>query len=104
MTERTTSDLLQEWRLDSTPPANFDSAVWRRIEARQPLNFFAVFGAWLSDLFSRPTVAVSYVMGALVLGIAAGQVHSSRQLQSAEFQAKAKYIQTIDPYAQRIAP
>lgn len=99
MTEKSTSDLLSEWRLDTTTPANFDSGVWRRIEAQKPVSTWTVLSAWFSEVFSRPAVAVSYVAVAMVLGVAVGQIHSSKEIQNAELQAKARYIQTIDPYA-----
>lgn len=97
------TQLLNEWRVDATLPPNFDSGVWRRIEKEQPFNPGAWIAGWIGEFFSRPAVAVSYLALALVLGLAAGQVHASKVLQGAELAGKARYIQAVDPYANPMA-
>ena len=103
MEKNSLNQLLNEWQVDSAPPPNFDSVVWRRLEKAQPFDM----GAWISDgianLFAKPAVAVSYVAIAVGLGLAAGQVHASRELRTAELAAKSRYIQAVDPYANPMA-
>ena len=95
--------LLKEWRVDGSLPGDFNSAVWRRVENRR---LFGV-GEWISgliaDLFAKRAVAFSYLAVALVLGLAAGQVHASRDLQSAELEARSNYIRSVDPYSGPLA-
>jgi hypothetical protein len=95
--------LLNEWRVDSSLPPNFDSGVWRRIEKTQTVRVGILISDWFAELFSKPAAAFSYVAVALVLGLAAGQLQAARDVRNAEIQAKTKYIQSIDPYAKSIA-
>lgn len=97
------SKLLNEWRVDGSLPADFNSAVWRRVENGRPLGVGAWIPGLLTDFFAKPAVAFSYLAIALVLGLAAGQVHASRDLQSTEREAKSKYIQSVDPYSSPLA-
>ena len=95
--EGQTKELLREWRIESQLPNDFNSGVWRRIEKEQASGE-SIF-RWLTQLFAKPALAVSYVSVALVVGLLAGRAHASRDVQQAELQAKSKYIQTVDPYA-----
>jgi hypothetical protein len=97
------NQLLNEWRVDRSLPPNFDSAVWRRIEKAQPFSIGAWISEWFGDFLAKPAVAVSYVAIALGLGLAAGQVHSARDLQNAELDAKSSYIRAVDPYSNPMA-
>jgi hypothetical protein len=96
-----TQELLKQWQVNATLPANFDSVVWRRIEKARPVydNVPALVFAWINQLFARPAVALSYVSVALLAGMAFGQVQASRDAQKAQEQLKSRYIQSIDPYA-----
>lgn len=91
-------DLLHEWKVNSEVPAAFNSAVWRRIQQLPPSPESAL-AEWFSGLLTRPAAALSYAALALVIGLAAGHLHASNHLRSAETDLMSRYIQTIDPYA-----
>ena len=98
------SELLRKWTLDTTTPSNFNSGVWRRIEARRGVNVADVIGHWISELFARRTVAVAYLSLAVVFGLTVAHVHSRNILRDRETQLEARYIQSVDPYAARVNP
>lgn len=100
MREKSEHEILNDWSLDARLPATFNTAVWRRIEQHQP-SFSTGFGDWLSNLFAKPAVVVSYASVALVIGLAAGQLHASSDLRKHESELAVQYIQKVDPYAPR---
>lgn len=91
-------DLLLEWEVRKEVPATFNASVWRKIEQVRP-NLPKLFLLWLEQFFTRPAVAISYSAVALLIGVAAGQIHASRDLRSAEAELQYRYIHSIDPYA-----
>jgi hypothetical protein len=93
------SELLKKWTVDASVPSNFNSVVWRRIEERRRVSVAEVIGQWLTEVFSRPAVAVAYVSLAVVLGLAAAQIQSSKVLRERDSQLEARYVQSVDPYA-----
>ena len=100
MSEKNEHEILKEWRLDARIPATFNASVWRRIEQQQP-SFGTAFRDWLSNFFAKPAAVASYASVAVVIGLAAGQLHASSELRKHENELAARYIQTIDPYAPR---
>lgn len=95
------SELLRKWTLDTSTPANFNSLVWRRIEARRGVNVAEVIGHWLAELFARRAVAVAYLSLAVVFGLTVAQVQASKVLRERENQLQARYVQSVDPYVPR---
>jgi hypothetical protein len=93
------SELLRKWTLDTTTPSNFNSLVWRRIEARHGVNVAEVIGHWITELFARRAVAVAYLSLAVAFGLAFGHIQSRNILRERETQLEARYIQSVDPYA-----
>jgi hypothetical protein len=104
MQDDRTRELLKQWNIEIKVPANFNSAVWRRIENSGSTSLARTLAAWFNGLFARPAVALSYVVIALVAGLTAGQARASRDLQHSELQLKSKYLQSVDPYAKALAP
>lgn len=98
------SELLKEWKLDAAAPSNFNSVVWRRIEARRSVNVAEVISHWMSKLFAKRAVAFAYLSVAVLLGLTAAHVQSSNVLRERETQLETRYIQSVDPYALRGAP
>ena len=96
------SEFLKKWSLDATVPASFNSAVWRRIEARRRVSVPEAILHWINELFARRPVAVAYLSIAVALGLAAGQVRASKVLQEREGQLQARYVQSVDPYFPRL--
>ena len=99
MEEKIPKELLQEWRVDSRVPADFNGGVWRRIEKARPHNLTGLVADWLNHLFAKPALAAAYVAVSLLIGLGAGQLHAGRDLRTAEVQFKSRYIQSVDPYA-----
>ena len=97
------SELLKEWTLDAAAPTNFNSAVWRRIEERRRVSIAEAMRHWVSELFARRTVAFAYLSFAVVLGLGAAHIQSSRVLRERETQLGARYVQSVDPYAPRVS-
>ncbi|MGZ8900682.1 MAG: hypothetical protein ACXW3Z_11355 [Limisphaerales bacterium] len=95
------SELLKEWKLDATAPSNFNSVVWRRIEARRSVNVAEVISHWMSELFAKRAVAFAYLSVAVVFGLTAAHFQSSNVLRERETQMETRYIQSVDPYALR---
>jgi hypothetical protein len=93
------SELLKKWKLDATPPSNFNSIVWRRIEERRGVSVADAMRHWVSELFARRAVAVAYLSLAFVFGLGAAHIQSSRVLRERDSQLEARYVQSIDPYA-----
>lgn len=100
MAKKNEHDILNEWALDAKIPATFNTSVWRRIEQQRP-SFGTAFRDWLLNLFAKPAAVASYASVAVVIGLAAGQLHASSELRKHENELAARYIQTIDPYAPR---
>ena len=98
MPELNESNLLAEWKLDASVPVGFNTAVWRRIEQRSATPSQSLL-SWLNSLFTRPAVAMSYATIALVLGLLAGQIHSSIHLRQQQSELQARYVRSVDPYA-----
>jgi hypothetical protein len=96
------SELLKKWALDASVPSNFNSVVWRRLEAHRCVSILEAIRQWLTELFARPTVAFAYLSVALVIGLAAGQVQSLKVIRERDSQLEARYVQSVDPYSIRV--
>jgi hypothetical protein len=96
------SELLKKWTLDASAPANFNSAVWRRIEERRRVSVADALRQWMAEVFARPAVAVAYVSLAVMVGLGAAHVQSSKMLRERDSQLEARYVQSVDPYASRV--
>jgi hypothetical protein len=104
MEKQTEPDILKDWKLHSTVPSNFNASVWRRIEqqgATHP-SLATILADGFANLFARPVFALSYASVALVLGLAAGHLHSTSALEKHSTQLEARYLQSVDPYAPRV--
>ena len=95
------SELLRKWSVDASVPTNFNSAVWRRIEARKRVSVAEAIRPWIAEQFAKPAVTVAYVSMALVVGLAAAHVQSSKVLRDRDSQLETRYVQSVDPYAIR---
>lgn len=93
--------LLQEWTLGAPLPAHFQEQVWRRValaEAGPWLALGEVFVRWLEGLFSRPALAVCYVVVLLFAGATTGYVQAQHTSMRAGAHWRALYVQSVDPY------
>jgi hypothetical protein len=95
---RSENNPLKEWKLDASVPPNFNSAVWRKIEARSTQSMPKVFAAWIERHFAKPSVAFSYAVVTLMIGLGAGQFHASQEVRKTTLSLEARYVQSIDPY------
>lgn len=98
------SELLKQWRLDASAPANFNSVVWRRIEERRMVSGREAIIQWMNELFARRAVAFAYLSLAVLFGLSAAHVQSTNLLRERETQLQAQYIQSVDPYAPGAMP
>ena len=98
------SELLKKWKLEAGVPADFNSAVWRRIEARREVNVGEVIREWISELFARRAVAIAYLSFAVLVGLSAAHVQAGKVLRERETQLATRYVQSVDPYALRATP
>lgn len=96
------SELLKKWTLDAPVPNKFNSVVWRRIEERRQISVAEAIQHWMSELFARRAVAIAYLSLAVAFGLTIAQVQSSKVLQDRESQIQARYVQSVDPYFQRL--
>lgn len=94
------SQLLHEWKIESTLPPRFSEQVWRRIasEENAATGFLQGLRLSLSRLVSRPTVAFSYLVVLLLIGSAAGLWQAQAKSQRAEETLSVRYVQMLDPY------
>ena len=97
-------ELLKQWTVDATVPANFNSAVWRRIEDRRPIRLTEAMRQFTRELFARRVVVGSYLTIAVAVGLAAAHVQSSKVLRDRDSQLEARYVQSVDPYARPTTP
>lgn len=99
MEQQTEKELLDEWKIEAVTPPGFNSVVWRRIEQQRPSGFREWIDSWLGGLITRPAVALSYASAAIILGLVAGNLSASKNLQRRENELQFRYVQSIDPYA-----
>ena len=95
------SRLLKTWKTEAPLPPRFQDAVWHRIqsaEAARPQSLLQTITVWVDRTFNRPALAVSYVAVLLVAGIGAGYWHAEGKTAQAQFEWRARYVQTMDPY------
>jgi hypothetical protein len=92
--------LLQEWRVESSPPPRFAEGVWRRLECEQPAEIFpwTTLGRWLSSWLARPVFASAYVALLLAAGLAVGFFQAEDKVEHASAAQRSQYLQSVNPY------
>jgi hypothetical protein len=92
---------LRDWRITAPLPLRFQDEVWRRIaraDQRGKASFAQAFAHWLESMFSRPSLAGSYIAALLVLGLTAGYWQAQDRSAQAQSEWRELYVQSVDPY------
>jgi hypothetical protein len=99
-TDPALSNLLREWKTDSSFPPRFNEQVWQRIalEESAPAHPLLFVWKWLTQSAMRPSFAVGYATILLFMGLTAGLWQAHESSQRASETLSARYVQMIDPY------
>jgi hypothetical protein len=95
------SDLLRQWKVSQPVPPRLREGVWRRIahaEAQQERTLARWWKAWLTGMFAKPALAVSYVTVLLAVGLTAGYFQGEARQHRVNDELAARYVQSLDPY------
>jgi hypothetical protein len=95
------SELLTEWKVESSLPPRFQEQVWQRIsdaKARKPEAPWTVLMQWIEAVFARPAFAASYVAVLLLAGLGAGLWQAHTHVAQSESNWRERYVQMVDPY------
>src|ERR1043166_1537867 len=95
------SDTLREWKVDASLPPSFQARVWQRItrtEASRAGSRRLNWWQWFDALLERRSMAVSYVMLLLLVGVSVGAWQARHKAARMEGDLEARYLQTVDPY------
>ena len=95
--------MLHQWKTEAPLPPRFAEGVWQRIERNErpaAEDVWAVLRGWLSGMFLRPSLAVSYVAMLLLVGLAAGYWQGRAGSQRVEERLSMQYVHAVDPYQQ----
>jgi len=93
--------VLKEWRTDTSPPPQFQEAVWRRIErTRAPTvpSAWAVISHWVGTILPRPALAASYVALLAAIGLLAGWTQARQEIARVHDELGLRYVRVLDPY------
>ena len=99
--DRALNRLLRAWKVESSLPPRFDEGVWKKVERADSAgtaNLWTVLRIRMAEAFARPSLAVSYVVLLLLLGLAAGYWQGRVGSQRAEEKFSAQYVAAVDPY------
>lgn len=99
--DRQLSELLHEWKPQSSLPPRFQERVWKaidRAEASKPQSAFAEAVRWIEAAFRRPAFATVYVAVLLFVGLGAGYLQAQDKTAETESKMRSLYVQSIDPY------
>ena len=94
-------EVLRTWHVKEPLPPRFGERVWQRIERAESLPVTSLRSqvlAWLDQVMTRPSLAVSYVTVLLAVGLAAGYWHARLDNAQTADQLGARYVQMMDPY------
>ena len=95
------SQVLREWKVESSLPPRFHEQVWRRIErAELQVQVPAWLLLWrrLTAALARPTPAISYVTVLLLAGLLAGYWQARATRAQADEHMGARYVQMVSSF------
>lgn len=99
--DRQLSELLHEWKPQSSLPPRFQERVWKaidRAEASKPQSVFTAAVRWIEAVFRRPAFATVYVAVLLFVGLGAGYLQAQDKTAQTESKMRSLYVQSVDPY------
>lgn len=97
------SKLLGHWEVSGAPTPRFQERVWSRIEQAERVSTLSLWERLcdrVTEALARPAVAAAYVVTLLVGGFAVGHVKSDADQARIQKELTARYVQSVDPYAQ----
>ena len=95
---------LRDWEVKQPLPPRFEQQVWCRIqraEAEVPSAIGSLVWLWIAHVFTRRSVAVSYLAILLACGLLAGYWQARAEKERSAESLSARYVQMVDPYQSR---
>ena len=92
---------LGEWVVNTELPPRFQEQLWQRIARAEALvkpSLWQLWQEWIESTFSRPALAMSYIVVLLSAGLGAGYWQAQDKSAQAQSQWRARYVQSVDPY------
>jgi hypothetical protein len=92
---------MREWRVNAPLPPWFQGQVWRRIADAaegEKARLWAVLQDWFQFAFSRPAVALAYVLVLLFIGSGAGYWQAREKSARIDHSLGSRYVRSVDPY------
>lgn len=92
---------LREWRVNAPLPPWFQAQVWRRIAdaaEEEKANLWTVLQNWFQLAFSRPAIALAYLLVLVFLGSGAGYWQAREKSAWIDHSLGSRYVQSVDPY------
>ncbi len=95
------SQVLREWKVESSLPPRFQEEVWRRIEraeAQVRVPVWVLLWQRVAAVLTRPTPAISYVAVLLLAGLLAGYWQARVTRAQVDEQMGARYVQLVSSF------
>ncbi len=97
------NDLLRlDGRVDAKLPPDFQKRVWQRIagaeEAPRETSFWGSVAVTVENLFARPSIAFSYILLLVLVGLTAGWAEARTESERLNSDLGRRYVQAVDPY------
>jgi hypothetical protein len=93
--------LLEEWRMETSLPPQFQDSVWRRIEHSQAPalpSVLVVIAHWFGSVLPRPAFAVAYLSVLLAGGATFGWAEARKDTTHIKDDLSQRYVRVLDPY------
>jgi len=95
------TDLLRQWKVNTSLPSHFQEAVWRRIERAEAPAASSIWDGvarWVGAALAHPSLAAAYVAVLLLLGGAAGWTQAHQNTARVRQGLGQRYVRVLDPY------
>ena len=94
-------EALSEWQVKEALPPRFREQVWQRIareEGEAPWYLRTHLLGRIGTAMMRPSLAISYVTGLLLIGLLAGYWQAREENARTSRELGARYVQMMAPY------
>ena len=92
---------LKQWTVTEPLPPRFNERVWQgiaRAEGLESANTWSTITNWLTRSLARPSMAVSYIVLLLGVGLLAGHWQAQIKSNHESETLSSRYVQMVDPY------